>query len=279
MKRIFTLFLLSLLTTCTTLASPLRIPEETLETALLSARTRELFPGVVLRVVEIPSAPLRAYVLHISPSDRLEWVITPPETDPQGWVRPRTVTDFARQYQLDLAFNASFFQRRLNDERVRPLGLWRVNGISLVPPHPSFCSLGLTQERKLVILDPGTDDPNLLWAIGGGQRLLRSGQITVPADDPQPRTAIGITADETLILVVVDGRQDQSRGLGLADLAQLLRLAGAMEGVNLDGGGSSTLVARMPSGDYALLNSPWDHRIYGGERAVATHLGFRILSP
>jgi hypothetical protein len=76
-----------------------------------------------------------------------------------------------------------------------------------------------------------------------------------------PRTAIGWAADGTWILVVVDGRQEEiSMGINLPDLAQWMTELGAVEAMNLDGGGSSTLVVGSE-----VLNHPSD----GSERLVS----------
>ncbi|MBP1904529.1 exopolysaccharide biosynthesis protein [Paenibacillus turicensis] len=56
-----------------------------------------------------------------------------------------------------------------------------------------------------------------------------------------PRTAIGMIAPNHFVFVVVDGRQDNSRGMTLAELAQTMKDLGATEAYNLDGGGSSTM--------------------------------------
>ena len=88
-----------------------------------------------------------------------------------------------------------------------------------------------------------------------------------------PRTGIGYTKDgETLFLVVVDGRQKGwSWGLKTEQLGQLFRSLGAYRAVNLDGGGSSTMV--IPSqGD--LINKPCARK--GPERKVLNHLGIMV---
>ena len=70
----------------------------------------------------------------------------------------------------------------------------------------------------------------------------------------QPRTAIGATADGKLILLVCDGRNMRgSAGFTLAELADKLIALGAVDAVNLDGGGSSTMVS-----DGKVLNRPSD---------------------
>lgn len=98
-------------------------------------------------------------------------------------------------------------------------------------------------------------------AIGAGPALVVDGQTRITTDeevffgttipDVHPRTAAARTVDGSLILMVVDGRQPGSRGVNLEELAALLRGVGAVDAVNLDGGGSSTLVVNG-----TLVNRP-----------------------
>jgi exopolysaccharide biosynthesis protein len=98
-------------------------------------------------------------------------------------------------------------------------------------------------------------------ALAAGPALVVRGEARVMADqeaffgsylrDYHPRTAAGRTADGALILMVVDGRQPESRGVTLEELATLTAESGAVEALNLDGGGSSTLVVNG-----ALVNRP-----------------------
>lgn len=76
-----------------------------------------------------------------------------------------------------------------------------------------------------------------------------------------PRTAVGVRDDGTVLLVTVDGHQHaRSVGLTIEELRQLMQALGARDAVNLDGGGSTALVIRDQ-----LVNKPSDP---GGERAV-----------
>lgn len=111
-------------------------------------------------------------------------------------------------------------------------------------------------------------------AIGGGPRLLENGKVSVTALDEQfkpditngraPRTAVGIKEDGKVILIVVDGRKDDfSVGLTLTELAQFLQRMGAVDAINLDGGGSSTFVLKG-----RVTNRPSD----GHERPVSNAL-------
>jgi hypothetical protein len=98
-------------------------------------------------------------------------------------------------------------------------------------------------------------------ALGAGPMLLMDGEIHITTDEEvffgssipavHPRTAAGRTADGALLLLVVDGRQPESRGVSLEELAALMRDLGAVDALNLDGGGSSTLVVLG-----GLLNRP-----------------------
>jgi exopolysaccharide biosynthesis protein len=70
-----------------------------------------------------------------------------------------------------------------------------------------------------------------------------------------PRTAIGIKKDGKVLLVVVDGRRRTSVGLSLVELAQFMVEQGAVEAMNLDGGGSSEMILGNQ-----ILNEPSDGR-------------------
>ncbi|MCS7192086.1 MAG: phosphodiester glycosidase family protein [Armatimonadetes bacterium] len=128
--------------------------------------------------------------------------------------------------------------------------------------------------------DANFNPKEILWAISGGPRLLRDGKISIECEQEgfslsfrqtkHPRTAVGLK-DDTLIWVVVDGRQPgYSEGISLDELAEFLRNAGCKEALNLDGGGSSTLFVRG-----RVLNRPSD----GRERAIANALLLLNLFP
>ncbi len=107
-------------------------------------------------------------------------------------------------------------------------------------------------------------------AVTGNLFLVRDGVRVAKDDiDLHPRTAIGIDRDTgQLLLLVVDGRQDLSRGSTMKELAKLFERLGVEDALNLDGGGSSILVARQADGSLAVLNSPSD----GHPRPVANGL-------
>ncbi|WP_148615557.1 phosphodiester glycosidase family protein [Nocardioides rubriscoriae] len=113
-------------------------------------------------------------------------------------------------------------------------------------------------------------------AITGNAFLVRDGLITAVDDrEMHPRTAIGIDRDtKSLLLLVVDGRQSFSRGYTMVELADTMIDLGADEALNLDGGGSSTMVARR-RGALRVVNSPSD----GFARSVANAIAIRYRAP
>ncbi|MBN1350538.1 phosphodiester glycosidase family protein [candidate division KSB1 bacterium] len=116
----------------------------------------------------------------------------------------------------------------------------------------------------------------IIELIGGTPRLIRDGVATVEWENEQcgrsfsydrhPRTAVGFNQDSTkLYFFTVDGRQPgYSAGMSLFELADYMLEWGVYQGVNLDGGGSTTMVVRNQ-----IVNSPSDA---GGERSVANAL-------
>ena len=98
-------------------------------------------------------------------------------------------------------------------------------------------------------------------ALSAGPILFAEGAARVTSDeevffdtsipDVHPRTAIGYTSQGELLLLIVDGRQSDSRGVNLDELAQIMKDIGAIEALNLDGGGSSSIYANG-----RLLNMP-----------------------
>ncbi|MEU1901998.1 phosphodiester glycosidase family protein [Nocardiopsis dassonvillei] len=86
--------------------------------------------------------------------------------------------------------------------------------------------------------------------VGGRHVLVRDGE-PVPVEDVSraPRTAIGFSEDgEVMHVVTADGRNRGHAGSTLAEVAELLAASGAEQALELDGGGSSTLLVREPGG-------------------------------
>lgn len=109
-------------------------------------------------------------------------------------------------------------------------------------------------------------------AIGGTGPLIKDGivQNGVGPAGIHPRTAIGTKADGSIVLFEIDGRQPGfSEGVETEELAAIMADLGVVQAMNLDGGGSSTMVAKLPGETaYRVMNSPSD----GGERKTGNGL-------
>lgn len=240
---------------------------------------REIYPGVTYSRT-LKQFPEHAFihVLKIPISENTRFVTTP--SIPDGPFKARTVSQFAAEFETDVAINANFFFPfesnspwdfyPLSGDSVTTAGLAISDGEIVTSPRrrwSAFC-IGPNNEISIVV---GACPINTVQAVGGQPLLIRDGQIMqLNRDELAPRTALGINkAGDELILFVVDGRQRYySDGISLADLAAEMLVAGAYEALNLDGGGSTTLVI-----DQSVQNAPIHTRIVMRERPVANHLG------
>ena len=105
-----------------------------------------------------------------------------------------------------------------------------------------------------------------------GSNLVWNGEPVVPAtgsyySDRHSRTMVGVTADGKLVICVVDGRQEPfSCGASMAELAQIMIEAGCDRAFNLDGGGSTTFMAKNEGSNACTIqNRPSD----GSERSIS----------
>ena len=112
-----------------------------------------------------------------------------------------------------------------------------------------------------------------------GGKLLTNGEINQNlAAGAAPRTALGLKPDGTLILYTIDGRKSgHSYGVQLKTLAARLKELGCTEAINLDGGGSTSIVSLLPGDSVPTLkNVPSE----GSERSVSTFFFLKnTLSP
>jgi exopolysaccharide biosynthesis protein len=129
-------------------------------------------------------------------------------------------------------------------------------------------------DEDYINVEQGDDFNAAIHIIGAGPTLIKHGEVYVTADAEQfppdirvgraPRSAVGITQYGDYIFAVVDGRQAHSKGCTLTEWARILKdNFGAVEAINLDGGGSSELFFKG-----SLVNKPSD----GQERPVGNAL-------
>ena len=119
-------------------------------------------------------------------------------------------------------------------------------------------------------------------AVYGNRRILRRGVRTADADpakavDVHPRTAFGLSRDRKMfVILAVDGRQPgYSEGATCADLADLLLREGCWDAINMDGGGSTSLVIYDRKHNRPIM---LNHHANGYVRKTALNLGL-IFTP
>jgi len=138
-----------------------------------------------------------------------------------------------------------------------PSGGWSDN-----VTHPDILACG-----PLLILS-GVIPSSALTAVGGH------------CTNRHPRSAIGLTANNRLILLTVDGRTDLAFGMTCEEIAEVMEDLGCQDALNLDGGGSSTLwgVGELYNG---VLNYPSDNGTYdhSGERACSNAIAILSTGP
>ncbi len=152
----------------------------------------------------------------------------------------------------------------------------KIRGLVLIGRGTGADSLGaLKKGEKARVTWSLRGNPEV--AISGNKVLLLHGVRRVVDDrEMHPRTAVGIDRDTgQVLMLVVDGRQSFSRGYTMVELANLMTALGVDDALNLDGGGSSTMLALDPVGQIGMRNSPSD----GFERHVANGLEVTYTPP
>ena len=146
---------------------------------------------------------------------------------------------------------------------------------ALIPPDGVVVSAGGEKAEQLkllklgqsVTLDYSIEKPwnTIRHAVCGGPRLISEGRQDINGREEKfdnsivngrhPRTAVAQTFDGDLLMVVVDGRSKRNAGMKLDELAVYLRILGARHAINLDGGGSSSMIVKGRT-----VNAPSDGR-------------------
>ena len=186
-----------------------------------------------------------------------------------GDERGRTVSSFGDLTGVQAAVNGDFFGSGFSTDGMSVHGGVQWSGSD----HTYVAPLAFGSHRAE--LRPHEDqtglEPWMTEVVSGHPTILWDGQQRDNNGDPlcsnrHPRTAVGLSADRRkLIVAVVDGRATGRIGMTCDELSALLREMGADDGMNLDGGGSTTMWLRGPG----VVNFPSD----GSQRTVGNHLG------
>lgn len=158
-----------------------------------------------------------------------------------------------------------------------------------VAPLLAAAKIGKRLEISASLVDTRGHDVRLsprTTIVNGGPELVRDGRLLAtpkadgmaPADNPSfyygwvhkrnPRTIAGVDAQGRTVLITADGRNVDGLGLGIGEAAAVAKSFGLRNAINLDGGGSTTMVANNK-----VLNTPSDAT---GERPVGDAL---VITP
>lgn len=170
-----------------------------------------------------------------------------------------------------LAINGDFYGARESGYVIRGGVLYRATASRgqedlVIYADGSFGIINESEVSAEELLSQGAVD-----VFSFGPALLTDGEVTVTsqeevghAKNSNQRTAIAIVGEGHYLFVVSDGRTDESEGLSLIELAQVLKSLGAKTAYNLDGGGSSTMVFQGE-----VVNTPTTSGNRIKERAVS----------
>ena len=167
----------------------------------------------------------------------------------------------ARGVNIVAAVNADIFNMSTGE----PAGVLVMNG-NVYQRGIGRAYFGITKSGETVIGDNLTEATlaTLQEAISGFYMIVKNGQRVGPGLNPDsnvaPKTAVGMKADGSVVIVTVDGRNYPiSSSLGDYDLATIMMDLGCVDVLNLDGGGSTTYLAKYEGeGALNLKNNPSD---------------------
>jgi hypothetical protein len=199
----------------------------------------------------------------------------------------QNTSHFLEQYGLQVAINGGFYSSSAgpNDvplgtpEDVRGMALSLGNLVSPADDPTRAATLLFTTNNQptLVPNNTGVSTEGVYTAVSGDRVLLTNGVVAVVPipNDRDPRTAIGVSQDRRyLYLLTLDGRQPGwSDGADWYNTALWLQRFGAHEGINVDGGGSTTSVMADCQGKAVRLNRSSFVAAYGRERIIGHNFG------
>jgi exopolysaccharide biosynthesis protein len=197
-------------------------------------------------------------------------------------------SDFLQQNRLQVAVNGAFYSSSSGPsdsplgtaEDVYGLAISRGVQVSSANNATYAATLLFTTNNQAFFVpvnNPGTNTAGIYTAVSGNYSLLINGVNVgaANANDLDPRTALGLSADRRyLFLMTIDGRQTGwSDGADFYNTGEWLKRFGASDGINVDGGGSTTMVMADCQGGAVRLNRSSFVAAYGRERNNGHNFG------
>src|SRR5256714_1292819 len=236
--------------------------------------------GTVLRLQQ-----MRAFRIDLHDPD-VRFFTTPRNTNGTSETLGQNTSLFLNTYHLQAAINANFYDPCCSSPPNSPMN---VTGLSVCTGVVVSAQESLNDSANLLITRnntasivannfPPQGTNGIYTAVSGHYVVLANGVnlgfSTPEANIANPRTAVGISEDgQYLIMMAIDGRQGGwSDGATDIETGDWLIRFGAFNGVNLDGGGSTTMVKADDCDGSALqLNRPIDAGVTGRERVIANN--------
>ena len=249
-----------------------------------SDSTYTLAPGVQALEMKILSSTGLAVKMFVLEVDLKEAHLTMKASSPNEEGKLKTKQQMTLQAlaydksgsRVLAAVNGDFFAKDGT-----PQGIYYRNGTCLKGTMTdNVCTFfAITKNKRAIIGSYDEYDSykeNIQEAVGGRVRLMTNGNVLPQKVTAlEPRTAIGVTDDNVVYILVADGRNFwYSNGMRYAEMGAVMKALGAKNAINLDGGGSSTFIIRkiagFEDGRFAIRNWPYDNG--GVEREVANGL-------
>ena len=235
-----------------------------------------IFRGIErLEITSSTPRPLQVRALRIElRASGIDFLVTPSNGSEPKDVGARSATEFLEEFRCQAAINGSVFDvyAQQRGDPMDILGLSLSRGQRYSPPN-RWDALLISRDRRAWIARAPVDTRKAWNGLSGYRALLVRGKNRGTRDDLHPRSAVGVSRDgKHLLLMTADGRQPgYSEGLTTAETAEWMKQLGAEDALNLDGGGSTTLVIQGRDGKPEILNRP-SGPPPGRERRVANHL-------
>ena len=225
-----------------------QLPEETEQQEPIVTQNSYQSKNISITIETIERYNTQVYVADIQLADA-SFLKTALAGNTFGRNVGQTTSEIAKANDAILAVNGDYYGFRDRGFVIREGYLYRdtVQG-------DGYEDLVIYEDGRLEVIEEAVSDASALAEAGAvqifsfGPGLIRSGEITVTEGSEveqsmqsNPRTAIGQIGDLHYLLVVSDGRTEESEGLTLLELAQVMEEYGCHTAYNLDGGGSSTM--------------------------------------
>lgn len=237
----------------------------------------QIAPGLsetVITYINTVDKPMKVFILEVN-LNNVNLRIKAGTPNNRSAFSTQTVSEIARTQdtigsRVLAAVNADFFS--FISGIPYPQSLLYKNGIPIKADYCDLCTgIAIDDKNKASIIskDRYIDPARIREAVGGYHWLAKYSQKMPNGDlSIEPRTAVGVTTNNVVYIILADGRQaTYSNGMSFSQLSDMFLALDVKDAINLDGGGSTTLVVKEGTG-WAVKNKPSG----GSQRAVSDAL-------